>query len=92
MSFEHLMPRTPLKVHVEGVHVVLTIGTRAVSLPYATAIDLAVLLRGHSKIAKANAGDISTRVIGFANLTDGVLEDMKAQRNRDGTAGYTLRP
>lgn len=85
------MPRTPIKVHVEGVHVVLTIGNRAVSLPYATAIDLAVLLRGHGKVAKANAGDTSTRIIGFANLTDAVLDELKAQKNRDGTAGYTLR-
>jgi hypothetical protein len=85
------MPRTPIKVHVEGVHVVLTIGTRAVSLPYNTAIDLAVLLRGHGKIAKANAGDTSVRVVGFANLTDGVLEELKAQRSRDGTARIELR-
>lgn len=85
------MPRTPLKVQVEGIYVVLTIGNRSMSLPYNTAIDLAVLLRGHGKIAKANAGDTSVRVIGFPHLTDAVADELKAQKNRDGTAGFTLR-
>jgi hypothetical protein len=91
LAYESLSPRTTIKVQVEGVHVVLTIGNRSVVLPYNTAIDLAVMLRGHGKIAKANAGDLSVRRIGFADLTDGVLEEMKAQKNRDGTAGFTLR-
>jgi len=86
---ERLMPRTPIAVAVEGVHVLLTIGSRAVSLDYDTANRLAVLLRGHGRIAKRNAGDHAMKVIGFANLTDATLDELKAQRNRDGTTVFT---
>lgn len=86
---ERLMPRTPLSVGVEGVHVLLTIGSRSVSLDYDTANRLAVLLRGHGRIAKRNAGDHSLKVIGFADLTDATLDELKAQRSRDLTAVFT---
>lgn len=85
------MPRTPISVGVEGVYVQLTIGSRAVSLDYDTANRLAVLLRGHGRIAKRNAGDHSMRVIGFADLTDATLDELKAQRNRDNTAVFLRR-
>lgn len=86
---ERLMPRTPISVGVEGVHVLLTIGSRSVSLNYDTANKIAVLLRGHARTAKRNAGDHSLKVIGFANLTDATLEELKAQRSRDSTAVFT---
>lgn len=86
---ERLMPRTSVSVAVDGVRVALTIGSRAVSLDYDTANRLAVLLRGHARIAKRNAGDHSLRVIGFADLTDATLDELKAQRNRDNTAVFT---
>jgi hypothetical protein len=85
---ERLMPRTPISVAAEGVHVLLAIGGRSVSLDYDTANRLAVLLRGHARMAKKNAGDHSTKVIGFANLTDAVLDELKAQRARDTTAVF----
>ena len=88
---EHLMPRTPISVAVEGVRVLLTIGSRSVSLDYDTANRLAVLLRGHGKRAKHNAGDHSLKMVGFADLTDATLEELKAQRNRDTTAIFTGR-
>lgn len=66
----------------------LRIGSRAVSLDYDTANRLAVLLRGHARVAKRNAGDHSLKVIGFANLTDAVLDDLKAQKSRDHTAAF----
>jgi hypothetical protein len=83
------MPRTPLSVGIEGVHVLLTIGSRCVSLDYDTANRLAVLLRGHARSAKRNAGDHSLKVIGFADLTDATLDELKAQRARDCTAVFT---
>jgi hypothetical protein len=86
---ERLMPRTAISVGVEGVQVLLTIGSRSVSLDYDTANRLAVLLRGHGRIAKRNAGDHSVKIIGFADLTDATLDELKAQRNRDCTAVFT---
>jgi hypothetical protein len=76
---------------VVDTHVVLTLGDRSVSLDYDTANKLAVLLRGNGKIAKRNAGDLSTHLLGFANLTDATLDELKAQKSRDNTAVYSLR-
>ena len=88
---ETLSRRAPISVRVEGVAVVLTLGNRSVSLDYDTANRLAVLLRGNGKIAKRNAGDLSVKLIGFANLTDAVLDEYKAQKSRDPTAVYSLK-
>lgn len=82
------MPRAPVGVSIDGVHVTLTLGGRSVFLDYDTANRLAVLLRGHARKAKRNAGDHSLKVIGFADLTDAVLDELKAQRNRDCTATF----
>jgi len=87
---EQLSRGAPISVRVDGVHVVLTLGNRSVSLDYDTANRLAVLLRGNGRIAKRNAGDVSVKVIGFANLTDAVLDEHKAQKTRDATAAYAL--
>lgn len=89
---ETLSRRAPISVAVDGVNVVLTLGNRAVSLDYDTANRLAVLLRGNGKIAKRNAGDLSVKLIGFANLTDAVMEEHKIQKSRDPTAVYSLKP
>ena len=91
MAVELLSKRAPISVRVDGVTVVLTIGNRSVVLDYDTANRLAVLLRGNGKIAKRNAGDVSTKVIGFANLTDAVLDELHVQKSRDNSAAYSLR-
>ena len=88
---EQLSRRAAISVRVEGVTVVLTLGDRSVSLDYDTANRLAVLLRGNGKIAKRNAGDLSVKLIGFANLTDAVMEEHKIQKSRDPTAVYSLK-
>lgn len=88
---EVLGRRSPINVRVEGVTVVLTLGDRSVSLDYDTANRLAVLLRGNGKIAKQNAGDLSVKVIGFANLTDANLDELRIQKSRDTMARFTLR-
>jgi hypothetical protein len=85
------MPRAPVGVAVDGVYVTLTLGGRSVSLDYDTANRLAVLLRGHARKAKQNAGDHSLKVIGFADLTDAALDELKAQRSRDNTAAFLIR-
>jgi hypothetical protein len=74
-----------------GKRVVLEINGTKLPMSYNTAIDLAVMLRGYSKQAKANAGDVSTRVLGFANLTDAVTEELRIQKSRDGTAAFMVR-
>jgi hypothetical protein len=61
-------------------------------MDYDTANRVAVMLRGQARKAKKNAGDVSTKVIGFADLTDGALEDLKAQTNRDRTAVFSRVP
>jgi hypothetical protein len=72
----------------DGVTVVLTIDGTPKPMTYDTANKLAVMLRGYGKMAKQNAGDLSVRPIGFANLTDAVAEELKLQRRRDGTAAF----
>lgn len=90
-AIETISPRTPVGVAVDGVRVALRIGSRAVSLDYDTANRLAVLLRGHARTAKRNAGDHSLKIIGFADLTDATLDELKAQRSRDNTSVFTPR-
>ena len=90
-AIETLSRRAAISVALQGVHVVLTIGNRAVSLDYDTANRLAVLLRGQARIAKRNAGDHSMKVIGFANLTDANLDELRVQKMRSPTAAYSLR-
>jgi hypothetical protein len=85
---EVLGRKSPISVRTDGVTVVLTLGNRSVSLDYDTANRLAVLLRGHGRIAKQNAGDMSLKVIGFAHLTDANLDELKAQKSRNGAAMY----
>lgn len=89
---DKLLQRTQFRIRVEGATVVLIVGHNSgIELDYDTATDLAVLLRAAGKKAKRNAGDTSVRLIGFADLTDGVLEEMKAQANRDRTAVFLRR-
>lgn len=89
---EVLGRRSPISVRTEGVAVVLTLGNRSVSLDYDTANRLAVLLRGHGKMAKQNAGDVSLKVIGFADLTDANLDELRAQKSRNcGVTDVRLR-
>lgn len=74
-----------------GKVVVLTINGTKLPMTYDTANRLAVMLRGYGKMAKHNAGDLSTKVIGFANLTDAVREELRIQQSRDRTAAF-IRP
>lgn len=85
------MRRTQYGARVEGVDVVLVIGDRWFKFDYDTANKLAVILRGQARKAKKKAGDQSLKVIGFADLTDATLDELEAQRNRDGTAVFSRR-
>jgi hypothetical protein len=71
-----------------GTVVVLTINGTQLRMTYDTANRLAVMLRGYGKMAKQNAGDLSTKFIGFAHLTDATLEEHRIQRARDVTAAF----
>jgi hypothetical protein len=89
MSSTRLLQRTRFAVRVLGTEVELTINGQGVIMDYDTANRVAVMLRGQARKAKKNAGDVSTKVIGFADLTDGTLEELKAQTNRDRTAVFS---
>ena len=89
MSSTRLLQRTRFAVRVLGTEVELTINGQGVIMDYDTANRVAVMLRGQARKAKRNAGDVSTKVIGFADLTDGTLEELKAQTNRDRTAVFS---
>ena len=88
---ETVMRRTQFGARVDGVNVVVLIGNRPFTMDYDTANRLAVVIRGCAKKAKSVAGDTSVKVFGFADLTDGTLEQLKAQRSRDGTAVFLRR-
>lgn len=77
-----------LAARANGVHVEIMVGHRVFQLDYERALKFAIIIGGHAKIAKRNAGDHSTRVYGFANLTDARLDELKAQRSRDNTAVF----
>lgn len=87
----NVLRRTRYGVKIEGVDVVLVIGDRWFRFDYDTANKLAVMLRGQARKAKRNAGDDSTKIIGFADLTDATLDEIKAQANRDRTAVFARR-
>jgi hypothetical protein len=85
---EKIMCRTPYGVRVEGTLVVMTIGPKAVTMPYEVAFKLSAFLRNGGRLAKKAAGDQSRIFTPFANLTDANLDELEAQRSRDGTAVY----
>jgi hypothetical protein len=86
---ERALAGTPYGVEVRGTDVVLTIGNRSIALHYDDANKIAVFLRAAGKIAKRRAGDLSVKLIGFADLTDANADELEAQRNRSGTAVFT---
>lgn len=83
-----IMKRTMYGVRLASndVDVELVIGDKSVRMDYDTANKMAVMLRGMARKAKRNAGDHSLKIVGFADLTDAVADELKAQRKRDGTA------
>lgn len=85
---EAILKRTPYGTRVEGVDVVMTIGTKAARMDYHTAHKLAVFLRHSARIAKKRAGDESRVFIPFADLTDANADELEAQISRDGTAVF----
>jgi len=85
---EKILKRTPYGVRIEGTVVVMTLGDKAVRMDYDTAITLATFLNWAGRKAKQVAGDGSMRIIGMADLTDAALDELEAQRSRDGTAVF----
>lgn len=85
---EQLLARTPYGVSVEGLDVVMTIGTAQCRMDYATALKLATFLYHSGSMAKRNAGDFAKNIIGLATLTDGNAEELKADLSRDRTAVF----
>lgn len=77
-----------LGARADGVFVDIIVGNRKFRVDYERALRFAIIIGGHAKIAKRNAGDHSTRAYGFANLTDARLDELKAQRGRDTTAVF----
>lgn len=86
---EKLLKQTPYGVRLEGVDVVMTIGTKAVRMEYGVALKLSAFLRNAGRQAKRKAGDESQRFTVFADLTDANLDELEAQKSRDGTAVFS---
>ena len=85
---EKILKQTPFGVRTEGQVVVMTVGTKCCRMDYKTALKLGMFLRNGARDAKRNAGDNSKVWSVFADLTDGNLEELKAERSRDGTAVF----
>ena len=85
---EKILKQTPFGVRVEGVDVVMTVGTKCCRMDYNTALKLGMFLRNGARTAKRNAGDSSQAWQVFADLTDKNLDDLNAERSRDGTAVF----
>lgn len=85
---EQLLKQTPYGVTVEGVDVVMQVGTATCRMDYTTAIKLGTFLYHGGKMAKRNAGDASRGVIGIATLTDASADELEAQFSRDRTAVF----
>jgi hypothetical protein len=83
-----VLKRTSYGTRVEGIDVVMTLGTREVRMDYDTAIKLAAFLGHSGRQAKRRAGDNSRSWIGCATLTDANLDELQAERSRDGTAVF----
>lgn len=82
---EKILRMTPYGVRVEGVDVVMTIGTNNVRMDYMTALKLSAFLRNGGRIAKRNAGDESRKWTVFADLTDANADELRAKMNKNGT-------
>lgn len=85
---EKILGNTPYGVRVEGVKVLLTIGTKNVEMDHVTALRLSAFLRNGGREAKANAGDSRQLMTVYANLTDANLDELNSQRMRDGTIAF----
>lgn len=86
---EKILKQTPYGVRVEGTTVVMTIGPKAVRMEYDVALKLSAFLRNGGRLAKRNAGDQSRTFTVFADLTDANLDELEAQRSRDGSAVFS---
>lgn len=85
---ENILSRTPYGVRVEGVNVIMTIGKKSAIMGYQEALTLAAFLRNGGREAKRNAGDFDSKFTTYMSLTDGNLDELKAQRSKDGTAVF----
>lgn len=89
MTSTRLLQRTRFAVRILPSHEIeLTFNGQGVIMDYDTASRVAVMLRGQAMTAKRNAGDVSTKVIGFASLTDAIRDELKFQSSRDRTAVF----
>lgn len=86
---EKILKRAGYGTRVDGTNVVMTLGNKEVTMEYQVALTLAAFLHHSGKQAKRAAGDFSRRMIGIGTLTDANLDELQAQRSRDGTAVYT---
>ena len=85
---ERILKQTSYGTRVEGVNVVLTVGDKALTMDYETALKLSTFLRHCGRLAKRAAGDSSRKWTVVADLTDANADEMEAQISRDGTAVF----
>ena len=83
-----MLKPTPYLIGREGPDVYLQVGTGRLTFDYQTALRVAAVLFHEAKLAKREAGDMSIHAIGLGTLTDANLDELKAQKRKDGTALY----
>lgn len=88
---EKILSRTQFGTRVEGVDVVVTLGNKECRMDYQTALKLSAFLRHSGRLAKRHAGDQARTFTVFADLTDANLDELEAQRSRDGSAVFSRR-
>ena len=83
-----LLKPTVMRVEIVGTTVEMRFGNVPITIDYETAIRLSEMLGIAGRQAKAAAGDKSVRIRGYGLLTDRVVEEKKAQHERDSTAAF----
>jgi hypothetical protein len=83
-----MMKPTPYLIGREGQDVFLQVGSNRLTFDYQTALRVGAVIVHEAKQAKREAGDMSIHAIGLGTLTDANLDELKAQKRKDGTALY----
>ena len=78
-------PQVLYSAQARGREVVLQVGIRTLTMEYDAALKMAAMLFQAGKDAKRQAGDSAPMIFGLGTLSDANADEMKAQKQRDGT-------
>ena len=83
-----ILKKTAYSVKSEGSLVKVQLGGVPITMDYATALDLAQMLRIEGRRSKAMAGDKSFTIVAKGMLTDAEMDEKTRQSLRDVTAQF----